>query len=58
MLRQNLGSVKDIAYTTGFNSAPYFCACFKKEYGRSLCSVYLDKYSKYNSDDGSNEHLG
>lgn len=35
MLRQNLGSVKDIAYTTGFNSAPYFCACFKKEYGRS-----------------------
>ncbi len=35
MLRQNLGSVKDIAYTTGFNSEPYFCACFKKEYGVS-----------------------
>jgi DNA-binding response OmpR family regulator len=35
MLRQNLGSIKDIAYTTGFNSEPYFCACFKKEYGKS-----------------------
>ncbi len=35
MLRQNLGSIKDIAYTTGFNSNPYFCACFKKEYGIS-----------------------
>ncbi len=35
MLRQDLGSVKDIAYTTGFNSEPYFCACFKKEYGVS-----------------------
>lgn len=35
MLRQNLGSIKDIAYTSGFNSEPYFCACFKKEYGKS-----------------------
>lgn len=35
MLRQDLGSIKDIAYTTGFNSAPYFCASFKKEYGKS-----------------------
>jgi len=35
MLRQNLGSIKDIAYTTGFNSNPYFCAYFKKEYGKS-----------------------
>lgn len=35
MLRQDLGSIKDIAYTTGFNSVPYFCACFKKEYGKS-----------------------
>ena len=35
MLRQNLGSIKDIAYTAGFNSEPYFCACFKKEYGKS-----------------------
>jgi DNA-binding response OmpR family regulator len=38
MLRQNLGSIKDIAYTAGFNSAPYFCACFKKEYGISPMS--------------------
>ncbi len=35
MLRQDLGSIKDIAYTTGFNTSPYFCTCFKKEYGIS-----------------------
>lgn len=48
MLRQNLGSIKDIAYSTGFNSAPYFCACFKKEYGVSPMSYkkVTDKSSK------------
>jgi transcriptional regulator GlxA family with amidase domain len=35
LLRQDLGSIKDITYTTGFNSVPYFCACFKKQYGKS-----------------------
>ncbi|MFY9464880.1 MAG: response regulator [Sediminibacterium sp.] len=42
MLRQNLGSIKDIAYTTGFNSEPYFCACFKKEYGKSPLAFKKD----------------
>ena len=54
MLRQNLDSVKDIAYTTGFNSAPYFCACFKKEYGRSplafkrSSSMVMAKWWRFN----------
>jgi AraC-like DNA-binding protein len=29
LLRQNMGSVKDIAYILGFNSVSYFCKCFK-----------------------------
>ena len=35
LLRQNMGSVKDVAYTMGFNSVPYFCLCFRKKYGNS-----------------------
>ena len=35
MLRQNLGSVKDIAYLLGFNSVSYFCSSFKEKYGKS-----------------------
>ncbi len=35
MLRQNMGSVKDIAYILGFNSVSYFCKCFKEKYGTS-----------------------
>lgn len=35
MLRQNLGSVKNIAYVLGFNSVSYFCKCFKEKYGSS-----------------------
>jgi DNA-binding response OmpR family regulator len=35
LLRQNMGSVKDIAYILGFNSVSYFCKCFKEKYGTS-----------------------
>jgi len=32
LLRQNFGSVKNIACAVGFNSVPYFCLCFRKKY--------------------------
>lgn len=35
MLRQQMGTVKDIAYLLGFNSVPYFCLCFRNFYGKS-----------------------
>jgi DNA-binding response OmpR family regulator len=35
LLRQELGNVKDVAHTVGFNSVPYFCQCFKRKYGKS-----------------------
>jgi signal transduction histidine kinase/AraC-like DNA-binding protein len=35
MLRQQAGSVAEIAYMTGFNSPAYFSKCFKDAYGQS-----------------------
>ena len=35
LLRQNMGSIKDIAFTVGFNSVSYFCLCFRKKYENS-----------------------
>lgn len=43
MLRQQMGTVKDIAYLLGFNSVPYFCLCFKKLYGKSPKAYTLEK---------------
>lgn len=35
MLRQNTGSVSEIAFQTGFSSAAYFVKCFKQQYGET-----------------------
>jgi signal transduction histidine kinase/DNA-binding response OmpR family regulator len=35
LLKQNYGSISEIAYKTGFNSPSYFTECFQKQFGKS-----------------------
>jgi len=35
MLRQKMGSVKDVSYALGFNSVSYFCTRFKQQYKKT-----------------------
>jgi signal transduction histidine kinase/CheY-like chemotaxis protein len=46
LLRQNAGTVSEIAYQTGFNNLSYFTKCFKDTYG-TVPSMYasLDRQS-------------
>lgn len=35
MIKQNTGSISEIAYSTGFNTPNYFAKCFRKKFGCS-----------------------
>ena len=47
MLRQQMGTVKDIAYLLGFNSVPYFCLCFRNLYGKSPKAYTQEKNANH-----------
>ncbi|MGB5358433.1 MAG: helix-turn-helix transcriptional regulator, partial [Eudoraea sp.] len=40
-LRKGVGSISEIAYDSGFNSASYFTKCFKDKYGCSPKEYFL-----------------
>ena len=44
LLRQNAGSVSEIAYQTGFSNLSYFTRCFREVYGESP-SEYMNQLS-------------
>lgn len=39
LLREQGGTVADVAYAVGFNSVSYFCQCFQQQYGESPASA-------------------
>ncbi|MEJ2495042.1 MAG: helix-turn-helix transcriptional regulator [Ignavibacteriaceae bacterium] len=45
LLKNNVGSIAEICYKTGFNDQAYFSRVFKKQFGCSPSEYKKDKFS-------------